>query len=43
MFGEFSAIFIKFEIVIYKLFQFGSVLNLLFGKGLSKEIQLNLC
>ena len=32
--GQLSAIFTKFEIVIFKLFQFGRVLNLLFGKGL---------
>ena len=35
-FRELSAIFIKDEIVICKLFQFERVLNLLFGKGLSK-------
>ena len=45
-FGELSAIFIKFEIVICNLFQFGGVLNLLFGKGLklklcSKTFNLN--
>ena len=33
-FGELSAIFIKLEIVISKLFQFGRVYNLSFGKGL---------
>ena len=31
---ELSAIFINFEIVICKLFQFGRVWNLSFGKGL---------
>ena len=30
---ELSAIFIKFEIVVCKVFQFGRVLNLLVGKG----------
>ena len=34
-FEELSAIFIKFKIVICKLFQFGKVKNLLFGKGLT--------
>ena len=33
-FGEHSAIFIKFKIVVCKFFQFGRVQNLLFGKGL---------
>ena len=33
--GELSAIFIKIEIVVCKLFQFGRVKNLSFGKGLS--------
>ena len=33
---ELSAIFIKFEIVVCKLFQFGIVLNLSFGKGLKR-------
>ena len=32
-FGEVSAIFIKLEIVVCKLFQFGRAQNLLFGKG----------
>ena len=32
--GKFSAIFIKFEIVVCKLFQFISVYNSSFGKGL---------
>ena len=36
-FGELSGIFIKFEIVVWKLFQFGSVWNLSFGKGLITE------
>ena len=33
LFEELSAIFIKFEIVVCKLFQFGRVHNLSFGKG----------
>ena len=37
LFEEYSATFIKFEIVICKLFQVGRIKNLLFGKGL-KEI-----
>ena len=32
---ELSAFFIKFEIVVCKLFEFGTVWNLLFGKGLN--------
>ena len=36
-FREFSAIFIKFEIVVCKLFQFGNVNNLWFGKRLKSE------
>ena len=36
-FEELSAIFIKFEIVICKLFQFESVWNLSFGKGLKHQ------
>ena len=36
-FRELSAIFIKFEIVVCKLFQFRRVKNLLFGKGLRYE------
>ena len=35
-FWDISAIFIKFEIVVCKLFEFGSVKNLSFGKGLIK-------
>ena len=34
-FRELSAIFVKLKIVVYKLFQFGRVQNLLFGKGLT--------
>ena len=34
-FRELSAIFIKFDIVVCKLFQFGRVQNLSFGKGLT--------
>ena len=33
-FRQLSSIFIKFEIVVFKLFQFGRVLNLLSGYGL---------
>ena len=36
---ELSAIFIKSEIVVCKLFQFGSVKNMSFGKGLRHEYQ----
>ena len=36
-FGGLAAIFIKLEIVVCKLFQFGRVSNLLFGKGLAKR------
>ena len=40
----FPAIFIKILIVARKLFQFGRVLNLLFGKGLTtKEKIVHLC
>ena len=35
--GELSAIVIKFEIVVCKLFHVGRVKNLLFGKGLKEE------
>ena len=38
-FGELSAIFIKFEIVVCKLFQFGRVSNLSFGKGLRENMR----
>ena len=34
-FEELSTIFIKFEIIVCKLFQFGRVYNLSFGKGLT--------
>ena len=34
-FEEPSSIFFRFEIVVCKLFQFGRVLNLSFGKGLT--------
>ena len=40
LFGECFTIFIKFEIVVCKLFKFGRVLNLLFGKGLRQVIWL---
>ena len=36
-FGEYSTIFIQFEIGFCKLFQFGRVKNLLFGKGLKLD------
>ena len=35
VFWELSAIFIKFEIVICKLIQFGIILNVSFGRGLT--------
>ena len=38
-FRELSGIHIKLEIVLSKLFQFGRVYNLSFGKGLIDEIQ----
>ena len=41
-FGEFSAFFIKFEIVVCKLFQFGRVSNLSIGKGLISKIHVDL-
>ena len=34
-FGELSSIFMKFEIVVCNLFQFGRVQDLSFGKGLN--------
>ena len=34
---EDSAIFVKFEIVVCKLFKFGSIKNLSFGKELRRE------
>ena len=37
-FGELSVIFIQFEIVVCKLFQFGIVLNLSFGRGLTGAV-----
>ena len=37
-FVELSAIFISFEIVVCKLFQFGKVENLSFGKGLFNSL-----
>ena len=39
-FWELSPIFIKFEIVICKPFQFGSVRHLLFGKGLRNLVEV---
>ena len=36
--GELSAIFLKFKIVVCKLFQFGRVKNLSFGKGLKLQL-----
>ena len=41
-FGEFSNIFIKFENVVCKLFQFRRVLNLLFGKRLNSQRKIGL-
>ena len=38
LFGEFSVIFIKFETAICKLFQFGRIQNLLFGKGFCQSM-----
>ena len=38
-FGELSSILIKFEINVCKLVQFGRVLNLLLGKGLTLSAQ----
>ena len=37
--GKLSSIVIKFKIVLCKLFQFGRVQNLLFGKGLNYSVQ----
>ena len=37
LFEELSATFIRLEIIVCKLFQFGRVSNLLFGKGLSQD------
>ena len=39
-FWDFLAIFIKFGIVVCKLFQFGRILNSLFGNGL-KLLQMD--
>ena len=41
-FEELYAIFIKFKIVICKLFQFGWVQNLSFGKGLNNLLLTNI-
>ena len=41
-FRELSTIFIKFKIVVCKLFEFGRVLNLSFGKGLNLDEMLTL-
>ena len=43
LFGEPSAIFIKFEIVVCKLFQFGSIKNVSFGKGVKAELRKISC
>ena len=40
-FGELSTIFIKPETVICKFFQFGSIQNLSFGKGLTHNFSLH--
>ena len=37
LFGELSSIFIQLNIIVCKLFHFGRVKNLLFGKGLKKK------
>ena len=37
-FGKVSTIFIKSEIVVCKLFKFGKLKNLSFGKGLTKTL-----
>ena len=42
LFGELSAIFNELEIVVCKLFQFGRVQNLSFGKGLKLSQQCSL-
>ena len=39
LFGELSGIIVKFRIVVFKLFQFGRVQNLSFGKGLKCTTQ----
>ena len=39
LFGELSAIFVKFDIVVCKHFLFGRVSNLSFGKGLTHTTQ----
>ena len=40
LFRKLSAIFIKFEIVVCKLFEFGRVVNLSFEKGLKVALQI---
>ena len=42
-FWELSDIFIKFKIVVCKVFQFGRVQNLSFGKGLNRHMFLGFC
>ena len=42
-FGELPAIFIKQKAVVCKLFQFGSVLNLSFGKVLEMNLKFFFC
>ena len=39
-FGEVYAVFVKFEIVVCKLFKFGWIHNLLFGKGLNAALNI---
>ena len=42
-FETLSAVFIQFESVVCKLFQFGRVKNLSFGKGLSEMVYKMVC
>ena len=42
-FRELSAIFIKIKIVVCKLFQFGRVYNVSFGKGLNHNNIMKIC
>ena len=41
LFRELSGIFMKFEIVINKVFDCGRVLDLLFGKELERDVRCN--
>ena len=40
---NFLPFFIEFEIVVWKLFKFGRVYNLLFGKGLNGFGEISFC